>query len=297
MAVGAPTVAALDRSDPRYFAALVAQVGGVSAASKIANLKPETVQRYLKGDAQASNFHLNRLAKYVRESLGGVPGQPAGALVSSASVGQSAPVRAWAASAPTAAPEKASGFAAADSLADFLPADEAEEADPDNLSFFPPRPQFGQGPAPKGKAKPPTNRKPLDYSEAQEIGGLLSEAILPFCAEMADNLISRTNRDRAEAVIWYDLEEDEYLILADAMIGSGMQSGAAAQALRGMVWAWRRYQVGVITLPRMVKTVDHYAEHGGFVMTGIMPASLLRALDPRSRRTRPRKGAPNGGDQ
>lgn len=278
MATGAP---ALDRSDPNTFRTLVAQVGGKSAASKIANLKPETVQRYLDGDL-ASNFHINRLAKYIRERLSGVPGQPAARLVSSGATGQPAPVQ-------TQRPEKAAGFTAAESLADFLPVEDSE-AEPDNLSIFPPRPTFGRAGTdiPVTHAKPPTSHAPLGQAEADEYGDLLSQAILPFFAELADNLITRTNAERAEAVIWYDLEENEYLILADAMVGSGLQSGTAAQALRGIVWAWRRYQVGVITLPRMWKTIDHYADHGGFTLTGVLPASLLRALNPRTRR--PRRG-------
>jgi hypothetical protein len=265
---------------------LVKRAGGVQAASDITGQRPEIVQRWGVTGNKPNIFVLNKLQKVIRErqeSGGGGGPVPVGM----------GPVPGDAASFAPAAAEtngKPRGFAAADAV-DISPA--PPEPPAGKLSLFPPRPAPSASvPMRSTPSRPPSDASPLGVKEANEFYDLLKNDILPTVADWADWAISHTNRAQAPAVIWSDLEDDELDVLADAMISVARINPAAAQAVRGVVWAWKRVKVGIITVPRFLMTVDHYAENGGIYLP--MPATLGRALRSRSRQgARGPKGAPS----
>lgn len=87
---------------------------------------------------------------------------------------------------------------------------------------------------------------------------------LQTLAGYADEVISFTNSEQAEAKIWRKITLDEWKIIADMLIEDGKKSGVIATAIRGMVSAYQRLQAGLIIGPRLWETYQFYADHGGF---------------------------------
>lgn len=80
----------------------------------------------------------------------------------------------------------------------------------------------------------------------------------------ADEVITFTNGDQAEARIWRKITLDEWQIIADMLIEDGKKNGVIATAIRGTVSAYQRLQAGLILGPRLWETYQFYADHGGF---------------------------------
>lgn len=108
-------------------------------------------------------------------------------------------------------------------------------------------------------------QKELTKKEADELRPHIVGA-LKVLFKGLDKGISLTNRDRAEAWIWQSIDDREVQVIADHLVSMGLESRLAATALRGMARTYRTWEIGVITLPRAVLSIQFYAEHGGFAM-------------------------------
>lgn len=82
--------------------------------------------------------------------------------------------------------------------------------------------------------------------------------------KQTDELITNTNKQKADAFIWQTIDDEDTTFLADCILGAGMRMPIAAYAVRKIAESWNYYRAGVILLPRFVSTWRFYAEHGGF---------------------------------
>jgi hypothetical protein len=105
--------------------------------------------------------------------------------------------------------------------------------------------------------------KPLAEAEAARLRTSVIRSLTAFWA-YADEGITYTNRQRAEAQIWRRVDAEETALLADWLIEHGKRSAMVAQMVRGVSRVWDYYAVGLILGPRLVETWRFYAAHGGF---------------------------------
>lgn len=103
----------------------------------------------------------------------------------------------------------------------------------------------------------------LTAQEAGEMRASLIEALRTVWKN-ADDLITRTNRQKAEAWIWQSIDDEDTAFLADGILAAGMRMPVAAYAVRKISESWGYYRAGVILLPRFVQSVQFYGAHGGF---------------------------------
>ena len=95
-----------------------------------------------------------------------------------------------------------------------------------------------------------------------------TQASLRTLFRYADEGITATTRDGARASIWRTIDDEDLQILADAMVEAGRKSRIIATTVRKMVGMHRMLQIGLITGPRFVMTLQHYKRHGGFSFMG-----------------------------
>lgn len=95
-----------------------------------------------------------------------------------------------------------------------------------------------------------------------------TQASLRTLFRYADEGITATTRDGMRASIWRTIDDEDLQILADAMVEAGRKSRIIATTVRKMVGMHRMLQIGLITGPRFVMTLQHYKRHGGFSFMG-----------------------------
>lgn len=81
-----------------------------------------------------------------------------------------------------------------------------------------------------------------------------------------DSGITATNRDKAQAVIWSDIDDEDIGVLIEVTIGGAKKSRIVATAVRQVSKAHNLLRLGIITGPRFMQTVKFYSDHGGFVL-------------------------------
>lgn len=84
--------------------------------------------------------------------------------------------------------------------------------------------------------------------------------------QLMDKGITATNQERAIAVIWSDMDDEDIGVLVDVTIDGAKRSRIVATAVRQVSRAHNMLRVGLITGPRFLATVRHYSQHGGFVL-------------------------------
>lgn len=102
----------------------------------------------------------------------------------------------------------------------------------------------------------------LSAVEAKDLLPKFNEALRTIF-QMADRVISMTNKEQAEAWIWQSIDKAERDIIATHLIELGQKSKVIAEGVRRITAAHRLLQIGLITGPRFLMTVQHYSEHGG----------------------------------
>lgn len=126
---------------------------------------------------------------------------------------------------------------------------------------------------PKGaKIRKPTSEKNtiLPWSsvariDKKEIESLRDNLVIGLQAIFTgiDTLITQTNARKNVAYIWSGIDEEDCIVLANVLLNAGMKTEAVAWAVRGIVDAHEKYQIGAILLPRFLATVQFYADNGG----------------------------------
>lgn len=124
--------------------------------------------------------------------------------------------------------------------------------------------------------KAPGQARPLSATEANEFEEYLIES-MPDILGAVDWVITKTNRQHRDCYIWRDMPEDEQAVIVRAIIERGERSVQVAETVRAAVYVIRQWEVGIITLPRMLETLDFYAESGGFYLP--IPSGVIRALN------------------
>ena len=107
----------------------------------------------------------------------------------------------------------------------------------------------------------------LSEKEAKELLPK-TQASLRTLFRYADEGITATTRDGARANIWRTIDDEDLQVLAETMIEAGRKSRIIATTVRKMVGMHRMLQIGLITGPRFVMTLQHYKRHGGFSFMG-----------------------------
>lgn len=105
----------------------------------------------------------------------------------------------------------------------------------------------------------------LSRAEADELEQMLTEAILAY-SEGLDGLITRTNAERATAVIWSTITEEDARTIARPIVEAGQKYVQFAFIARQVGRSYVGVKIGLITLPRFYETLEHYARHGGFLL-------------------------------
>lgn len=105
----------------------------------------------------------------------------------------------------------------------------------------------------------------LTEAEAADIRDNLILAIHHLFKAM-DDLITMTNRSKAEAIIWQLADDEECGLYADGMLHLAMRNEATAWAVRAIANSanWMAQAMGASL--KIWRTWQFYAEHGGMVM-------------------------------
>jgi hypothetical protein len=98
-------------------------------------------------------------------------------------------------------------------------------------------------------------RSPLSEKEAQEYKEPLMSAIQSY-GEYADKYVRWRTEQPEMAEIWGDIMDFEAEALANIMIRRGMKSAHAAEAIRSMIAGEDYISVGVMLLPRIIRTTE-----------------------------------------
>jgi len=107
----------------------------------------------------------------------------------------------------------------------------------------------------------------LTDKEAKELLPKAQASLRTLCRYL-DEGITATTRDGTRANIWRTIDDEDLQVLAEAMIEAGRKSRIIATTVRKMVGMHRMLQIGLITGPRFVMTLQHYQRHGGFSFMG-----------------------------
>jgi len=107
----------------------------------------------------------------------------------------------------------------------------------------------------------------LTDKEAKDLMPKTVASLRTMCRYL-DEGITATTRDGSRANIWRTIDDEDLQVLAEAMIEAGRKSRIIATTVRKMVGMHRMLQIGLITGPRFVMTLQHYQRHGGFSFMG-----------------------------
>jgi hypothetical protein len=100
-----------------------------------------------------------------------------------------------------------------------------------------------------------SKNKPLSEAEAKKLDDNLPRCIQDY-GIYADRLIHYTSKVENAGDIWGDLTIDEARVISRYLIRQGMKSGYAAEVVRGIHNGQEYIALGVIALPRFIKTVE-----------------------------------------
>lgn len=93
--------------------------------------------------------------------------------------------------------------------------------------------------------------------------------VLQLIFEWQDDAISFTNKERAKAEIWTQLDFEDVGKIASAILSLSKRSAQMAVAVRGMVKSYEYMEAGVITSQKLFETFQFYRKHGGFSIPGV----------------------------
>ena len=79
-----------------------------------------------------------------------------------------------------------------------------------------------------------------------------------------DKFISFSNKEKAQAVIWSNMDESDLKLLAEIVIDGAKKSRILATATEKFVQSHKMLRAGFITFPRFYQTWLFYQEHSGF---------------------------------
>lgn len=131
--------------------------------------------------------------------------------------------------------------------------------------------KFGRAPGPRLKFT--FDDKPLSEKEAKDLEPRI-EGALKFAFRYMDKGITATNRERAEAEIWTDIDDEDIKIIAGHLVEMAKASRIIATAVRRVSNSYRLLQIGLITGPKFWASFRFYGEHGGF---SLFPPKRRRA--------------------
>lgn len=107
--------------------------------------------------------------------------------------------------------------------------------------------------------------KPLSNKEADELLPKV-RGLLEFLFRHIDKGLSISNRNRAEAHVWSNIDEEDIDIIAGHLVEMAKGSKVVATAVRRMSASYRMLQIGLITFPKFVQTYQFYMANGGFAL-------------------------------
>lgn len=102
---------------------------------------------------------------------------------------------------------------------------------------------------------------PLTEKEAANLKPGLIDA-LSFYFVQLDELIRLTSKGHQPVSIWSDMDEEETGTLADWFLARGQRSARAAQGVQNMLDSHLNIMTSLISLPRFIKTFQHYMVTG-----------------------------------
>lgn len=111
------------------------------------------------------------------------------------------------------------------------------------------------------KEKPGIRNKPLSHKEAEEIRDPLIAAMGDYF-HYADELMSGTSANGAEAAIWGSIDDEEIGILIDAWLARAKQDSRAAYFAVQAVNGHYKLKIGLILAPRFYQTFQFYVDNG-----------------------------------
>lgn len=241
--------------------ALVRILGGRTPAAKVAGVAPQTVGNWTSGRSKPDAAYVAKLRRAARKQA------------NQADTAQAAPLAPPVPAAPLGAPDTAEPSRPRGLYA--LPSPGASSAAGGAAAPATPPPAQKSRPsmpAPSGADLPAWLKKrqeamarikPLTQAEAQKLRVSFIRSLKAFWG-YADEGITYSNRQRAEAHIWRKVDDEETEMLADWLIDAALRSAPVAQMVRGVSRIWDYYAVGLILGPRFIETWRFYAAHGGF---------------------------------
>lgn len=81
-----------------------------------------------------------------------------------------------------------------------------------------------------------------------------------------DRIITNTNANMIEALIWRTIDADDTAKIADSLLGLGQRHVGVASMIRGTTLAHETYGAGSIIFMRTVQSVLHYVRNGGMTL-------------------------------
>ena len=106
-------------------------------------------------------------------------------------------------------------------------------------------------------------RNVLTDKEAKELQPEFRKALDVVFWEV-DKIISKTNKEHAEAVIWSNIDNDDMDFLAEYLVDGARKNKIIATMVERTVQSHRHMRAGMITGPRVAQTFMFYGQHGGF---------------------------------
>jgi hypothetical protein len=122
------------------------------------------------------------------------------------------------------------------------------------------------------KEKPGIRNKPLSQKEAEEIRQPLIDAMGDYF-HYADELMTGTSANGAEAAIWGSIDDEEIGILIDAWLARARTDSRAAYFAVQAVNGHYKLKIGLILAPRFYQTFQFYVDNG---MRSPMPSVRRR---------------------
>ena len=158
---------------------------------------------------------------------------------------------------PNAKERKIRAEAEAEAAAKQSTAAEAEAA-PSFFAWIRPR---NKGKTSKGEKSSTVRDKPLSSKEAGEIRQPLIDAMGDYF-HYADELMSGTSANGAEAEIWSSIDDEELGILVDAWLARAQKDPIAAHYAVQAVNSHYKLKIGMILAPRFYQTFRFYVDNG-----------------------------------
>lgn len=78
-----------------------------------------------------------------------------------------------------------------------------------------------------------------------------------------DGIITATNANGVEAIIWQTIDDEDNSFLADLMVQAGMRIPIAAAVVRTLANSAWQFRLAGIAGPRFMQTWNHYTTNGG----------------------------------